>query len=416
MQAKKIVTYMLGCLFVVTIAAIGLCAYLLYMPFYFPKPTGQYAVGMREFYWIDTARKESRSTDPAHPYRELMVKAWYPTEVAAAAPQATPYAPAMMAFDRKGNKTIIQKIKFLCAGFDRPIYAYYVPQAPIGRSEKQFPVIIFSHGFGVPVAAYTAYRTELASHGYVVFSINHTYDCSFVDFPDGRRVLMSSDIEKMSDAESDVFWEKDINTWIADARFVLDQIEREANSKTSLFYRKLDLDHVGIAGHSYGGATAVQCCRLDKRFIVGCDMDGALHGADFAQAFAKPFMFIRGANACEESAPKIDSTLKPEERERAKICHKQNIEHYLLGIKRLATSIGCDTYLIDLSDAQHMSFTDIAILKHAGPFPRMHSYFGTGSVDGYAITHTINRFLVAFFDQYLKGIPNDILDPYRVAK
>ena len=220
----------------------GLTTYFVYSPFYLPKPTGNFAVGMYEYHWIDTSRPETRASDQAHPYRELMVKAWYPAEISSAGIKATPYAPALLDFDRKSNKTIHQKINLLLSGFERPIYAYYVPHAPVVHTDQPFPIIIFSHGFGVPDDLYTTHCAELASHGYVVFSINHTYDCVFVDFPDGRRLLQIPSPATESILEETKWLDTHIEIWISDVQFVLNQITKESQNNQSQFYSKLDLD------------------------------------------------------------------------------------------------------------------------------------------------------------------------------
>jgi hypothetical protein len=46
-----------------------------------------------------------------------------------------------------------------------------------------------------------------------------------------------------------------MNVWIADLKFVLDQLqELDANDPTGRFKGKFDMRKVGIAGHSLGGA------------------------------------------------------------------------------------------------------------------------------------------------------------------
>ena len=389
----------------------GLATYFVYSPFYLPKPTGNFTVGICAYHWIDTSRLETRTSDQAHPYRELMVKAWYPAEVSAL--QASPYATALLDFDRKSNKTLHQKIDLLLSGFERPIYAYYALLAPIARVDQLFPIIIFSHGFGVPDDLYTTHCAELASHGYVVFSINHTYDCVFVDFPDGRRLLQIPSPAIESILEETKWLDTHIETWISDVQFVLNQITKESQNNQSQFYSKLDLDHIGMFGHSLGGSTAIQCCRRDERLRAGCSLDGYLRGPDFAKSFKKPFMFMRAMAGINDQIKSIPAVFKPQEQEEAK---KYLAERVLSGLDEFAKSMGNDVCIINLEHAYHDTFTDLTILKYASPYPRKFNYFGTGEYNGYSMTCTINSYLVAFFDKYLKAIPSETLDPFRMVK
>ena len=142
--------YLLYFVSAIFICIVGLCAYLLYMPFYFPKPTGSYEVGMWQYHWIDTTRQETRGHDPAHPHRELMVKAWYPAEITSAGAKATPYASALLDFDRKKNKTIREKFIALVQGEYRPTYAYLLIQGSNCTERKTFSGYYFFPRHGTP--------------------------------------------------------------------------------------------------------------------------------------------------------------------------------------------------------------------------------------------------------------------------
>ena len=52
------------------------------------------------------------------------------------------------------------------------------------------PVVIYSHGYTSFPGQNTALLEELASHGYIVYSVQHTYDSSPVAFPNGDVVGM----------------------------------------------------------------------------------------------------------------------------------------------------------------------------------------------------------------------------------
>ena len=67
------------------------------------------------------------------------------------------------------------------------------PEAPLSGAVEQYPVIVYSHGW-------TGFRTvnvdqseALASHGYVVVSVDLTYGSIMTVFPDGRAVGVDDD-------------------------------------------------------------------------------------------------------------------------------------------------------------------------------------------------------------------------------
>ena len=80
----------------------------------------------------------------------------------------------------------------------------------------------------------------------------------------------------------------------ADSRFALDQLERLARLEPrSPLAGHLDLQHVGIVGHSIGGATAVQVMASDPRFKVGVNLDGKLFGTEPDARLNRPFLWIQ---------------------------------------------------------------------------------------------------------------------------
>ena len=84
----------------------------------------------------------------------------------------------------------------------------------------------------------------------------------------------------------------DIRT--ADTSFVLDQLTRLAKLDShSPLAGHLDLHHVGIVGHSIGGATAVQAMAGDRRFKVGVNLDGKLFGAEPNARLDRPCLWVQ---------------------------------------------------------------------------------------------------------------------------
>ena len=131
--------------------------------------------------------------------------------------------------------------------------------------------------------SYSALLEELASHGYVVAAIQHTYGTSAVGFPDQRLVRFGG--KKWNAGDQDPlenrlrFYRSITDVWASDAVFVLDQLAQlEQGTPASVLKGRLDLTHVGIFGHSFGGIAAAQACERDDRFKACLNLDGMRAG------------------------------------------------------------------------------------------------------------------------------------------
>ena len=153
--------------------------------------------------------------------------------------------------------------------------------APLTR-RGGWPVVLFSPGFGVERELYAGLVEDLASHGYVVVAIDHPHDASIVEFPDGHVVVPSSQMD-MTAA---------LSVRVADTRFVLTELARLEDR--GFFAGRLDLGHVGMFGHSLGGAAAASTMLVDPRIDAGADLDGVLFGAARAGGLSRPFMLMSG--------------------------------------------------------------------------------------------------------------------------
>lgn len=408
------------CIAIVTIAGISFTTYLLWFQpaFYFPKPKGNYSVGGKVYHWTDTARTEPYAHDSTHPFRELMVKIWYPTDGKLPEKPTTPWAPDVVDYLKKN-----QKLLWLFMG-SRPIYSYAQPDAPLSTGSSQFPVIIFSHGRGsFWEGSNTAHCEELASHGFIVVGINHPYGSILTTFPDGRIIDGMTAIKQRTTGST--FTEiknkldEELEVLIADVQCVLDQLEQLDDNQKSPFYQRLDKEHIGIFGHSIGGAAALQVCRRDARVKAGVDLDGPLFGLQTTTSFDKPFMFM-----LSEANVKVAETPLPQGlRNNFKIScpEEERAYKYLvyLSALELAQSVGHDVYLLSFQNFGHLDFSFGAQLKHASLLLRLLGNLVPksmiGSIDGSRATEIVNSYLLGFFNKYLKGQPSELLDGTRTT-
>src|SRR5207247_8010943 len=121
---------------------------------------------------------------------------------------------------------------------------------------------LFSPGFGVERELYAGLVVDLASHGYFVVAIDHPHDASIVEFPDGHVVVPSSQMDITAA----------LSVRVADTRFVLTTLARL--NRAGFLAGDLDLGHVGMFGHSLGGAAAASAMLVDPRIDAGADLDG----------------------------------------------------------------------------------------------------------------------------------------------
>lgn len=355
--------------------------------FMFPKPTGPYAVGTTSFHWIDKGRREIHSKDPDD-YRELMVQVWYPAEGPKDLPVTLYASETVTMWKNMLGKEATPNVVASLVGLDK-IYTHAVVGLPFSTIKQKYPVVIFSHGFGCTRNNNTAHCENLASHGYVVVGIDHTYSCEITRFPDGRQVEMA--IKDYSLPEK-IERRKEC---VADVCFVLDQLEKFNRCDSgSLLESKLDLDNVGMFGHSLGGIVTIQMCRCDSRIKSGISLDGPLFKLDETESFGKPFMFMLAETFAYMF---LDE----------KVFEEIGITRNLFASypSQLCSNLAKDAYRLVIQGSDHMSFCDYALMKKilATIFKTSDIEITTGSIDGYRMTEIVNSYLVAFFDKYLLG-------------
>ena len=159
-------------------AAGSILLSLLLPMFRLPKPTGPYQVGTAILYFKDPSRMED-AAPVAGSARELMVQLWYPAQ-----PSHNRYA--RYREPRETNTT---------SSYQSALLTNSRQDAPVADAGAPFPVLLLNHSWGGRRTNYTYLAEDLASHGYVVASIDHTYNASLVALPDGRVIRGKSNAE-----------------------------------------------------------------------------------------------------------------------------------------------------------------------------------------------------------------------------
>lgn len=238
-----------------------------------PAPTGPHAIGTVSLRLVDQSRVDPWGVAPGQP-RQLMISVWYPARNTADFPVVPMMQPGAAAGFDQANSLQVPPGKVNWAA--TRTHAHLGP--PLDRRGGPHPVVLYSPGAGDPRTLGTVLVEQLASEGYVVVTIDHTYE-TYVQFPDGTVTGMDAIAQapQQPDGPWAQYLHKIVNVRVADTRFVLGQIARLDTSPE--FAGGLNLSKIGMFGHSAGGFTALQAMHDDSRIKAAIDMDGELNYA-----------------------------------------------------------------------------------------------------------------------------------------
>nr|BFE60033.1 hypothetical protein GCM10020063_045590 [Dactylosporangium thailandense] len=234
-----------------------------------PRPTGPYPVG------TVALRLRDRSRD-----RELMASAWYPARDPDRHPRAIWLADAPM-------RALLGNAGFPPGAVGAPITSGHAG-APVRQSGGRLPVIVYSHEAHDHRADTTIVVQELASHGYLVLTVDHTGD-AFTEFPGGRLLVPIRGDGALGARD-----------FADDIPFVLDTVERlAAGHNPDADGRRLppgllgapDPRRVGMFGTSKGGTATALAMGTDRRIRAGLSLDGPMEPL-ITTDLDRPFMLM----------------------------------------------------------------------------------------------------------------------------
>ena len=334
------------------------------------KPTGEYQVGTQVIHMVDNDRSAWYGQESSNP-REIMVRVWYPAQ-----PQEG---------DLKAPYLYNEKLigDMVSEGFGIPKYLMKNLSNINGNSwseaqpvNEKFPVIIFSHGIGGLKTQNTTQMEEMASHGYVVFSCDHAYDAGVSIFPGERIIFGKTAIpDDLTKEEKWNMRRAQLDYRAADIQFMLDEMAR-GNFLSVALKNSLDLEHIGVFGHSFGGGTSVVVASTDERIDACFGLDAwflPVPSNVLNSDLKKPFIHLGQVRWKEE-----DNYLK---------------------LDTLAGNNSAWSLRLDVQGATHYDFTDFS------QFNRLTKRYGSGEIDPPRIRRITNSVIRDFFDHYLKNGP-----------
>ena len=358
----------------------------------FPQPTGPFTIvrGQRRtlidptrdlegnVLAVDAGASDGGNTE-AGSTRPLSAEIWYPSD----SPGSGATVPYMDSAETAGFFLAAQRV------LPNSQLAAYSPEVlnhvrthsyaslPFANSLTIAPVLLFSPGYNALPRAYTAFIEEAVSWGYIVVAISHTLYTPVTTFADGSTIGMTHSGDDMSDPG--VYFTAAV--WLADARFVLDQLVKTASlDPYGEIEGHVDLTKVGMFGHSFGGSTSIGMLVTDDRVMAAINLDGSIYRSWPAQPFSNPVLILQ--------EPGVDSSVN-------------NVFNQAAGRAFLAV----------LANSLHLNFSDMGIIAAAIQLdPSLWSSNLLGTIDPVRAVQEVNGYVEAFFDSTLKGMSSPLLE------
>lgn len=328
-----------------------------------PSQFGPYPVGVRTVVIEDTGRRKPDGTP-----RQLVTEIWYPAVQATRGQPTVDYdiftvfTPEQQASIGAGNIPLLKTAA--------------VRDAEPARLHGKFPLIVFSHGQAAIRWQSTYYTVLLASHGYVVVSADHEGGTLY-DVVRGQLQNVAVGVE----------------TRPVDVTYLINRMSRLKEDDP--LFGLLDLDRIGVTGHSFGALTSLRVAATDKRvkaIVPQAPVDANVAWLGLPQPVVLDIpVHIQAAHD--------DKTLE----------WNTNIEPTLLVMRD-------PLWLLDITHGGHFTFSDLCAFDLASIVDRvmldipgadvrkvLEDGCGPSSPPARVAQPMINHFAVAFFNAKLKG-------------
>ena len=347
-----------------------------------PKPSGKYTVGTKVYNWMDESRLEYFTDEPLDK-RKIVVQIWYPlnkTEINVSKYLDNPEKRIKPISDQFEIVNVSPKLISTLLADLKNINTNSESNADIDSIvlSQKYPLLLFSHGLGGMRMQNTIQIEELVSHGYVIIAPDHTYDANITIFNNG-------DIAEFKSAEYDESIEytiedfysyriPQINTRSSDLTFIINEIKKLKSTSNEQLWDIIDLDNIGIFGHSFGGGTGLVSLYNNNAIDACVALDGWIEPIPnyiVEEGIQKPFLYI-GQSKWENplNYNKLDQLINNSSSNGSKVI---------------------------LPETKHFDYTDTPyfndIVKKIGV---------SGDMPTNVIIDTLNYHLNTFFNQHLK--------------
>ncbi|MEX2216086.1 MAG: hypothetical protein WD768_18385 [Phycisphaeraceae bacterium] len=299
---------------------------------------------------------------------------------------AAPYEPSAQAGPREVITQLDDWIDAKRSDRKVPVKIHYP------KGTDACPVVIFSHGLGGSREGYEMHGQFWASHGFVSVHVQHAGSDDEVWRGVPPRDIMAAMRKATADPQAIINRPKDVS-------FAIDTLEKLNRTTTSPLHKRLDLNKLGMAGHSFGSWTTLAVgglsagplgqAGLDKRIKAMIPMSSPVVKAASQRdaAYGKIAIPALHMTGTLDDSPIGDTDAKDR---RIPFDHSPGPK-----------DSGADCFLITFDGGDHMVFSGAKRTK-LGARLRGNAGASDGSKDE-AMHKIIKQSSLAFLDAYLHG-------------
>lgn len=262
----------------------------------------------------------------------------------------------------------------------------------LSHTQPRFSILLYAPGNGNSRDDNASTCAAIASHGYVIIAI----DDIDRDAPDRGAQSLLRARPLVFDFSSKNAFERTLahsscKAWL-EADKALAALDGLLQSASSEWRARLDFERVGFFGFSMGGAAAAEAGVIDDRIAAVANLDGWLFGRAAEGALTKPFLVMNSDFHIPDE--RTLSSRAPRKRYEAMLTTCTLREHVRLANRP-------DGYWVWVKGSTHTGFCDQIFARR--------SVLSWAALDPDRMKEIRDAYLVAFFNEHLRGIESPLL-------
>lgn len=324
-----------------------------------PPPQGDYGVG--ELPAILFSRSITPTTEDQTDTRPIDMQIWYPVGKIFHGPRAPYLDEEIATLGEQGGLTTLSLNKLVRTN---------ARLGEQGECATPHPLILFSPGYGELSQFYRVIIEPLVARGYVVAGINHAFTSMVTRSGNGDMESADPIPSDLPAAELQAWLQNKLDANVADLDSAIARIALESSADT-LIKGCVDLQHIGLLGHSFGGATAMEALVTRDHYLAAANLDGDLMGKHHTTSSNLAVLQMQSALGTHDNS-----------------------------LRERNETLSGEHHWLEVAQSDHLDFSDLHWYQEylQGPLA-----LSPSAMDPAQMVEIETRWLGTFFDRSLKG-------------